>query len=164
MDEKIPRVKLPELPIEGGCQCGNLGYRIIAAPLTYYVCHCTDCQKQSGSAYGSSLMVPAQGIELHGPFETYACRGGSGRMSDRVFCPTCGGRVTHQIQGSDVVVVKPGTLDDTSWLKPAGHIFTASKQPWVPLPEAGALLFDHGPDMQALRDRWCRMIGGTTIS
>lgn len=157
---EIPQVVLPELPIEGGCQCARLRYRIIKAPLTYYICHCADCQKQSGSAFGSSFMVPAEGIELHGPFETYPRKGGSGRMSDRIFCPTCGGRVSHQIQGSDVIVIKPGTLDDTSWLTPAGHIFTASRQPWVPLPDAGALLFDGYPDMQALRDRWRRMIDG----
>lgn len=154
---EFPRVTVPDLPIEGGCQCGGLRYRITDAPVTYYVCHCKMCQKQSGSAFGSSLQVPAQAVELMGPFATHAHRGGSGRMADHIFCPSCGGRVTHQIRGGEVIVVKPGTLDDTSWLNPAGHIFTATRQPWVVLPEAGALLFEDYPDMQALRERWRQM-------
>jgi len=156
---EIPRVTIPELPIEGGCQCGSLRYRVTEVPVTYYICHCADCQKQSGSAFGSSLQIPARGVELRGRSQTHTRAGGSGRMSDCVFCPACGGRVTHQIQGSEVIVIKPGTLDDPSWLKPAGHIFTASRQPWVELPDEGALLFAHGPDMQALRERWRLMLG-----
>ena len=153
----FPRVTVPVLPIRGGCQCGSLRYTITEAPVTYYVCHCTMCQKQSGSAFGSSLQIPARGVELTGPFATHPHMGGSGRMSDHVFCPNCGARVTHRIRGGEVIVVKPGTLDDTSWLRPAGHIFTATRQHWVPLPETGALLFEDYPDMQALRERWRQM-------
>lgn len=157
MATDLARVTLPEMPIRGGCQCGSLRYAITQAPVTCYACHCTMCQKQSGSAFGLSLQVPAPGIELTGPFATHPHMGGSGRMSDHVFCPNCGGRVTHRIRGGEVIVVKPGTLDDTSWLRPAGHIFTATRQPWVSLPQTGALLFEDYPDMQALRDRWRRM-------
>jgi hypothetical protein len=157
MNTDVPRVTVPELPLQGGCQCGRLRYSITEAPVTYYACHCTMCQKQSGSAFGSSLQVPASGVHLTGPSATHAHTGGSGRTSDHVFCPTCGGRVTHRIRGGEVIVVKPGTLDDTSWLKPAGHIFTATKQPWVVLPESGTLLFEDYPDMPALRERWRQM-------
>ncbi|MEW5421767.1 GFA family protein [Amorphus sp. 3PC139-8] len=155
----VSRVELPELPIEGGCECGSLRYRITAAPLTFYLCHCTTCQKQSGSAFGASLHVPAEGITLEGPSTTYSHLGGSGRTLDAVFCPSCGDRLTHQVQGGAAIVVKPGTLDDRSWLMPAGHVFTASRQPWVSLPDDGTLLFEGAPDLPALRARWSEMVG-----
>ena len=46
------------LPLTGGCQCGGVRYEIKAAPLSLYVCHCTECQRQSGSAFALSLAVP----------------------------------------------------------------------------------------------------------
>lgn len=153
----LPHVAVPELPIEGGCQCGNLRYRVTEVPVTCYACHCTLCQKQSGSAFGSSLQVPADGVDLSGPSEVYLRKGGSGQTMVCVFCPSCGGSVVHRRQGGNVVVIKPGTLDDRSWLVPAGHIFTATKQPWVKLGEADGLLFEDVPDMGALKERWRAM-------
>lgn len=151
------RVRVPELPMEGGCQCGKLRYRLTKPPLTYYACHCTVCQRQSGSAFGSSMMMEADGVDLVGPHETFGHRGGSGRPMECAFCPSCGVRVTHQIVGSDIMVIKPGTLDDTSWLVPAGHIFTATRQPWVTLGADDGLLYEDAPDMPALKERWRQM-------
>ena len=73
------------------------------------------------------------------------------------FCPTCGVRITHQIIGSDILVVKPGTLDHKSWLIPAGHIFTATRLPWIRLGEKDGLIYKDAPDMSALRERWRQM-------
>jgi len=56
---------------EGGCQCGKIRYRLTAEPQMLYICHCSDCQKQSASAFGMSLrMRPGdiefvQGLESH---------------------------------------------------------------------------------------------------
>ncbi|POF27977.1 GFA family protein [Roseibium marinum] len=155
----IAHVTLPDLPIEGGCQCGQLRYRITKPPLTYYACHCTVCQRQSGSAFGSSLMLEADGVELTGTCETFGPTGGSGRPMECTFCPSCGVRITHRKVGSDILVVKPGTLDRRSWLVPAGHIFTATRLPWIRLGEEDGLLFEDAPDLPALKERWRRMTG-----
>ena len=52
------------LPITGGCQCGAVRYAIAAAPLTVYACHCTDCQRQSGSAFALSLIAPRDAVRI----------------------------------------------------------------------------------------------------
>ncbi len=156
----VPRVRVPELPIGGGCECGAVRYRITQKPITCYACHCTVCQRQSGSAFGMSIMVPADGVEVEGRHGTYPCTGGYGRPQEKTFCPTCGTRITHRIIGGEIVVLKPGTLDDHTWIVPAGHIFTATKQRWIELGEDDGLLFHDAPDLSALRLRWCQMTDG----
>jgi hypothetical protein len=154
----VAPVALPPLPIEGGCQCGALRYRITAAPVTFYLCHCSMCRRQSGSAFGGSLQVPADGVALSGPSRSLEWTGGSGRLSDQTFCRDCGGRVTHRIRGGAVIVVKPGTLDDPSWLRPAGQIFTAGRLPFVAPAGPAELDFPDAPDMAALHAHWSRML------
>ena len=63
----------------------------------------------------------------------------SGRVIDCLFCPKCGTRLFHEPRANTkVTIVKPGHLDDTSWLFPVGHIWTRSAQPWVTIPQDGA--------------------------
>ena len=50
--------------ILGGCLCGAVRYRFAGSPLAFYVCHCTDCQKQTGSAFGLSMIVKRDDVEL----------------------------------------------------------------------------------------------------
>lgn len=158
MDDTIVPVRLPPLPLPGGCQCGAVRYRLTAVPLTYYLCHCSRCQRQSGSAFGQSMMLPAGGIEIEGPLVSFEWRGGSGRLSDHSFCRDCGCRIIHRVRGSDRLVLKPGTLDDTAWLRPAGHMFAATPRPALGLSFAGGLVYDDTPDVPALCARWSRML------
>lgn len=155
---EIPAVRLPELPLAGGCQCGQLRYTVNAVPLTYYLCHCSMCRRQSGSAFGGSLHFPPETVALGGETRHLEWRGGSGRISDQTFCPLCGTRVTHAMRGADFMVLKPGTLDDASFLRPAGHIFAGGRMPWVALPDDGTLIYEDAPDMMALRTRFGLML------
>ena len=50
--------------LSGQCQCGNIRYRVRGEPLTFYTCHCLDCQKQSVSAFGLSMWVMSDEFEL----------------------------------------------------------------------------------------------------
>jgi len=52
------------IPSEGGCQCGEVRYRLIGEPILLAVCHCTDCKHQSGSAFGMSLRMRKADVEL----------------------------------------------------------------------------------------------------
>ena len=132
------------LPLSGGCQCGQLRYRVNTMPLTFYCCHCTECQGQSSSAFGMSLRVPADGVELVGRTDSYLRDAGNPIAVEGVFCPDCGTRVVHRGRGADSgSSVKAGTLDDKSWLHPVGHIWTSSAQPWVKL---DGLIYDKQPD------------------
>ena len=73
----------PTLPIDGGCRCGQLRFRIDEAPILTSLCHCTGCQRMSGSAYSLTIAVPDDGFEvikgkpviggLHGEVKHYHC-------------------------------------------------------------------------------------------
>jgi hypothetical protein len=135
------------LPLTGGCQCGAVRYEITAAPLTLYACHCADCQRQSGSAFALSLIAPRDAVRVTQGAPAAWERPGSHAAS--------GARLDHlPSRNRAIAVVKPGTLDDTSWLKPVGHIWTRSAQPWVKF-EEGTLLYDGPPpDLAALGAAW----------
>ena len=126
--------KLPQLPLEGGCQCGKVSYRVTMPPTTLYCCHCTECQAQSSSAFGMSLRVPPGAVEITGETASFVRDPVSSTAVECVFCPNCGTRIVHRGRGSDSGgSLKAGTLDDTSWLRPVGHIWTSSAQKWVKL-------------------------------
>ena len=130
--------------MEGGCQCGKVRYRIDGEPLNLAVCHCTECQRQSGSAFGMSLAVKSESFRLlSGELRRFTTLCDSGRTKDCTFCPGCGTRIYHQVV-DEVLVVKAGTLDDTSWLNPSAHYWTKRKQPWVLIPPGVRCIEDDG--------------------
>ena len=71
-----------------------------------------------------------------GELKTYVSKSDAGRAKLGAFCPECGTRIYHKSEWrKGTVSVKPGTLDDTSWLKPQMHLWTCHKQPWVIIPD-----------------------------
>jgi hypothetical protein len=125
----------PSLPFTGGCQCGAVRYRITGWPLTLYCCHCSECQRQSASAFGMSMRVARVDVEIDLDAMAQWIRDeGKRTEAHGRFCPACGVRIMHDRPDSEAVTVKAGTLDDRSWLRPVGHIWTASAQSWVAIP------------------------------
>lgn len=120
-------------PQQGGRQCGAVRYEITARPLTIYVCHCTECQKQSSSAFGMSLSIAKSAVRVtQGEMRTWQRRTDSGSVMTCSFCPNCGTRLFHeQISRPDETNIKPGTLDDRDWVRPMGHLWLKSAQPWM---------------------------------
>ena len=133
-------------PREGGCQCGAVRYRLEGEPVALTACHCSECQRQSGSAFGMSLIVSKDAFQLlSGEPKQFDRTADSGRSVECAFCPACGTRIYHEpTDRKDTLNIKPGTLDDTSWLSPALHVWTKSKQPWVLIPE-GVRCFEGQP-------------------
>ncbi len=127
----------------GGCQCGRIRYEITKEPVGLAVCHCRECQRQSGSAFGMSLALPDGAFRLiSGTLKTFEVKCDSGRMKTCAFCSECGTRIYHQtVKGMSV---KAGTLDDTSLLKPEAHYWTMRKQPWVLIASEVAQIADDG--------------------
>lgn len=120
---------------QGGCQCGRVRYRITAKPIMLVACHCSECQRQSGSAFGMSLVTPLAGLAIEGELKMFERSSDSGRPLKCFFCPECGTRIYHQPAYAPVVNVRAGTLDDRSGLEPKLHAWVSSKQPWVVIPE-----------------------------
>jgi hypothetical protein len=123
---------MPE--IKGGCLCGQVRYSANAEPLFTGICHCKNCQKQAGTAFSIVVAVPQAAMAVTGTTKTFNDKGDSGQPLQRIFCPNCGSPIlTEAAAMPGVSIVKAGTLDDTSWLKPAMEIYCDSKQPWVEL-------------------------------
>lgn len=144
------------LPLTGGCQCGRTRYEIRAEPLTVYACHCVDCQRQSGSAFALSMIVPRDAVALTaGTPRPWRRHHESGRIIDCLFCADCGARLMHQPHSNPkIAVVKPGTLDNARAFAPVGHIWTRSAQPWFHIAH-DAVVYEAQPDsMSGLIAAW----------
>lgn len=119
--------------LEGSCQCGKVRYSIDGEPYRLNVCHCRDCQRQSGSAFGMSLVIKPENFRLNaGELKEFTTIADSGREKTCAFCPDCGVRIYNRT--SALMSVKAGTMNETSWLVPDAHYWTKRKQPWTPVP------------------------------
>lgn len=120
--------------LDGGCLCGRARYRVDVEPAFVGVCHCSDCQRFSGSAFSTVIGIPATALKLTGVVKTFTKVGDSGKAIHRRFCPECGSGIVEEAEAlPDVVMLSAGTLDDRSWVKPASQIYCDSAQPWVQL-------------------------------
>jgi hypothetical protein len=120
--------------ITGGCLCGRVRYSADVEPAFTGVCHCRNCQKESGSAFTIVIGIPQPALSVQGDLKTFEDKGDSGKAMFRRFCPNCGSTVMDEAEAMPgVIMVQVGTLDDTSWVKPAMQIYCDSAQPWVQL-------------------------------
>ncbi|MBO6901038.1 MAG: GFA family protein [Rhizobiaceae bacterium] len=158
----MQKVTLPPLPITGGCQCGAVRYRITDRPIVFYLCHCTECQRHTSSAFGESLRLRREDLTVDGDMACFTRISESGKRREGYFCPECGVRIVHGTAGTEQINIKAGTLDDTSWLVPAGHIWTASKQKFMAI-GIDELCWERQPDDDygSLKARWKEMIAGS---
>jgi hypothetical protein len=123
-------------PYAGGCQCGLVRYVLSAEPIRLVACHCSECQRQSGSAFGMSMLVKEDSLTVTGQTKQFTRVADSGNENTGVFCPECGVRIyqiPRYVQG--MLALKPGTLDNTSWLRPSYFVWMKSAQGWVPVPD-----------------------------
>lgn len=121
--------------LKGGCLCGAIRYEIDQPALGEAVCHCKNCQHQTGTAFSVLATVRSSAFKLIGEPKLYADRGDSGAAVHRHFCGTCGSPIYTSLPAKPkVVFVKAGTLDDTSQLAPKYHVWCDSAWPWTPFP------------------------------
>ena len=153
-------MKLPLFPVEGGCQCRAVRYRITASPFGVYNCHCKDCQRSSGGTHTMSMVMKREQVELiQGELSAFDKAADSGRVVRMLGCERCGTKVWNEPQSfAAILVVKPGTLDDMSWAVPIGNIWTASRAPWVEIDDALVNFPGQPPDRQPLYDAWERAV------
>lgn len=124
--------------LEGHCLCGQVSYSSNADPLATMICHCKNCQRQSGAAYSVNVVVPAATVTTKGKLKSFVDQADSGNTVERQFCPDCGSPIFSMPSGNaDIAIIKGGTLNDTSSLQPGGEVWCDSAQAWVkPIVEA----------------------------
>jgi hypothetical protein len=122
-------------PIAGHCLCGAVTYRADAEPAIQAVCHCTDCQRQTGSPYTVIVGVPRASLSVEGEsLSSFSTVGDDhGQNTERFFCSACGAPL-FSVSGAlpEMAFLKAGSLDDASWLQPGVEVWTSSAQPWSP--------------------------------
>lgn len=130
--------KAPGYPVQGGCACGALRYRLEAAPLFVHCCHCRWCQRESGSAFAINALIEADRVTLlRGEPVAVLTPSESGRGQKIWRCKDCHVAVWSNYSGAGdrLHFLRAGTLDQPDGIAPDIHIYTASKQDWVVIPE-----------------------------
>ena len=124
-------------PIEGGCDCEQVRYRMETRPLFVHCCHCRWCQRETGASFALNAMIESDRLTVLGAKpELVDTPSQSGQGQRIARCPKCRIAVWSNYGGGGDAVrfVRVGTLDEPGRLPPDIHIFTSSKQPWVVLP------------------------------
>ena len=151
-------MELPEFPVEGGCQCGAVRYRLKASPLAVYNCHCKDCQRFSGSGWSVSMPVRAADFEqLSGELASYERVADSGREISMRFCAHCHTWLWNEPPIPGIFVVRIGTLDDIDWAEPIGNIWNDSRAAWTVTDPALVNIPGQADDWQPLLDAWTKL-------
>jgi len=135
-----------DYPAEGGCDCRAVRYRLLSAPLYVHCCHCRWCQRESGSAFALNAMIETARLECTaGAPECVLTPSLSGKGQRVMRCPKCRIALWSHYAGAGewASFVRVGTLDNPDLLPPDIHIFTASKQPWVRLPEGSLAVSEY---------------------
>lgn len=138
---------------EGRCTCGEVRYRVRGEPLFVHCCHCSWCQRETGSAFAlNALFESARLSLLQGVVETVDTPSNSGKGQKIVRCPRCHVALWSHYAGAGTALsfVRVGTLEDPGRLSPDIHIFTSSKLPWVVLPRDVPAV----PEYYSLQEYW----------
>src|SRR5262249_7115221 len=134
------------MEIKGGCLCGAVRYNGHAEPDFVAVCHCRDCQKFTGSAFGTLIGVPQSALEIQGELKSFSKLADSGKPIVRLFCPECGSSIAEAPSSRPhTLAINVGTLDDPAAATPIAEIYCDRALPWVHL-EGGMPRFPKMPE------------------
>ena len=117
----------------GGCNCGSVRYELLSEPLFTHICHCKECQRDSGSAFNVSTLVLVNDFEFDNCTpDTRIVSRPNGNEYEVWGCNKCGCTLAGKsVSPTPIMVVRAGTFDDTTDLEPQAHIWTKEKQNWV---------------------------------
>jgi hypothetical protein len=125
------------------CCCGSLTVETRTEPARVMVCHCVECQRRTGSAFGAAGYFKVEDVTISGPSTTYVRRGETGDPLRFHFCPTCGSTVYWF---SDfrvgIIGVGMGAFADPSFPAPTGSVWERTRHSWVGFEN----VLDHFPE------------------
>jgi hypothetical protein len=143
---RVPRGKLAEATMEaemcGHCTCGAARYEMLEPPLFVHCCHCTWCQRETGTAFALNAMIETDRLAVTGAVEPVMLPSASGRGQEVVRCAACKVALfSHYGGGRLMAFVRVGTMEAPAACPPDVHIYTSTRLPWVTLPK-GARVFE----------------------
>ena len=122
------------MKIDGGCHCGLITYEAEIDPADVGVCHCTDCQQLSGTAFTTFVFAPRAGFKLlSGTPKIYFKTGSSGAKRAQAFCQQCGSRIyaSAAVAEPERYNLRVGTIRQRRELRPQNQIWCRSALDWV---------------------------------
>lgn len=137
----------------GRCTCGAVRYRLMARPLFVHACHCSWCQRETGSAFAVNALIETDRIAcIAGVPDLVGLPSASGKGQQVARCPAC--RIAlwshYGGLGARLAFVRVGTLDDPASCPPDIHIYTTTKLPWLRLPDGVPAV----PEYYSRRAHW----------
>ena len=152
--------------LEGSCACGTVRYRLTRDPMITHCCHCTWCQRETGSAFVINAVIESAHVQLlAAPPEVILTPSESGKGQLIARCPDCQVAVwSHYPTAREAAAfIRVGTLDDKAAITPDVHIFTASQVAWVTLNDGKPAFPEFYPDPGAVwspeaRSRWSALL------
>ena len=122
----------------GGCLCGKIEYEFDSSKvISAHHCHCTDCQKSTGSGKATIIILPDENINLQGDLKYFTVTGSAGSHISRGFCPTCGSPVlSFMEENPGIKFLKAGTLDNSDWLDNFSSFWSSTAQHWSPVDDS----------------------------
>lgn len=121
------------MKIEGRCHCGQITYEAVVDPDTVSICHCTDCQTLTGSAFRANIPAPAKSFVLRtGQPKIYIKTAESGAKRAHAFCPDCGTPIyAAAISNTPSYSLRVGGIKQRAELsRPKRQIWCRSALPW----------------------------------
>ena len=122
------------MKIEGGCHCGHIRYEAEIDPANVGVCHCTDCQTLTGSAFSTYVFAGRDSFRMvGGKPKIYVKIAESGSRRAQAFCPECGTRIyaCADVPEPERFNLRVGTIKQRRELRPQSQIWCRSALPWV---------------------------------
>jgi len=123
-----------KIDIDGGCHCGRITFKAKADPAKAGICHCTDCQQITGSAFRVIVLIDAAEFQLlSGDPTIYVKVADSGKEREQAFCPECGSSLwARSVEGDrGTISLRVGTLRQRRDLPPQFQIWTESALDWL---------------------------------
>ena len=138
MATKISKLRVKDMSdLTGGCLCGKVRYKATADPTFTGVCHCSACQRFTGSAFAILVAFLKTDLEIRGQLKNFASDGDSGKKLVRNFCSECGSGVYEEAEiHPESLLVCGGTLDDPAAVTPILESFCDNKLHWAILDDA----------------------------
>jgi hypothetical protein len=134
---------MPDLPLTGGCLCGGVRFQVTEPPLFASYCHCTRCQRRTGTAAAPSARIALGSLRIVAGEELIREYLPPDEGWPKAFCSACGGALWSRSRSeSPAISVRMGAFDADPGIRPSYRQFVAYAAPWEPIPDDGLPRFD----------------------